>query len=104
MLKSVKFKKTDLSENKQGALAGVAQWTEGRPVKQRAMGSIPSQGTCLGCRPGFLVKGVQEATIHWCFSPSVSLSLFVCLKINKYNLLKKEKEKENKVAKKKRSK
>ena len=34
------------------ALAGVAQWTECQPVKQRVAGSIPSQVTCLGCRPG----------------------------------------------------
>ena len=33
------------------ALAGVAQ-TECQPVKQRVTGSIPSQDTCLGCRPG----------------------------------------------------
>ena len=34
------------------ALAGVAQWTEHWTANQRANGSIPSQGTCLGCRPG----------------------------------------------------
>ena len=34
------------------ALAGVAQWTEHWPVNQRVAGSIPSQGTCLGFRPG----------------------------------------------------
>ena len=34
------------------ALAGVAQWIELRPVNQRVAGSIPSQGTCLGCGPG----------------------------------------------------
>ena len=33
------------------ALAGVAQWTECRPTNQRVAGWIPSQGTCLGCRP-----------------------------------------------------
>ena len=35
-----------------GALAGVAQWIEHWTVKQRVASSIPSQGTCLGCRPG----------------------------------------------------
>ena len=35
------------------ALVGVAQWIGHRPVNQRVTGSIPSQGTCLGCRPGF---------------------------------------------------
>ena len=33
-------------------LAGVAQWIELQTVKQRVAGSIPSQDTCLGCRPG----------------------------------------------------
>ena len=34
------------------ALAGVAQWIERQPVNQRVTTLIPSQGTCLGCRPG----------------------------------------------------
>ena len=34
------------------ALAGMAQWTECWSENQRVAGSIPSQGTCLGCRPG----------------------------------------------------
>ena len=34
------------------ALAGVAQCIEHRPANQRVASSIPSQGTCLGCRPG----------------------------------------------------
>ena len=33
-------------------MAGVAQWIECRPVNQRVSCSIPSQGTCLGCRLG----------------------------------------------------
>ena len=33
-------------------LAGVAQGIERWTVNQRAAGLIPSQGTCLGCRPG----------------------------------------------------
>ena len=33
-------------------LAGVAQWIESQPLNQRVAGSIPSQGTCLGCVPG----------------------------------------------------
>ena len=31
------------------ALAGVAQWIERGPTKQRVTSLIPSQGTCLGC-------------------------------------------------------
>ena len=46
------------------ALSGVAQWTELRPVNQRVTGSIPSQGTCLGCGPGPPVGYVREATTH----------------------------------------
>ena len=34
------------------ALAGVAHWIELWPENQRVTGSIPSRGTCLGCRPG----------------------------------------------------
>ena len=33
-------------------MAGVAQWIECEPVDQWVAGLIPSQGTCLGCRPG----------------------------------------------------
>ena len=39
-------------ENIFWALAGVTPWIERRPVNQRVTGSIPSQGTCLGCWPG----------------------------------------------------
>ena len=34
------------------ALAGVAQWIEHGPANRKVVGSIPSQGTCLGCGPG----------------------------------------------------
>ena len=34
------------------ALAGVAQWIECWPVNQWVAGSVPSRGTCLGCRQG----------------------------------------------------
>ena len=34
------------------ALAGVSKWIEHQPANQTVAGSIPSQGTCLGCRPG----------------------------------------------------
>ena len=34
------------------ALAGEAQWIECQPVNQKVAGLIPSQGICLGCRPG----------------------------------------------------
>ena len=34
------------------ALAGVAQWTEHWPATQKVTGSIPGQGTGLGCGSG----------------------------------------------------
>ena len=33
-------------------LAGMTQWIECQPANQRVAGSVPSQGTCLGFRPG----------------------------------------------------
>ena len=44
-------------------LAGVAQWIEHWPMNQRVTGSIPSQGTCLGCQPG-PQEGVQKRQPH----------------------------------------
>ena len=64
------------------ALAGVAQWIECQPANQRVTGSIPSQGSCLGCRPG-PSRGKREASTYWCFSPSCFHSLTLALKINK---------------------
>ena len=49
------------------ALAGVAQWIVCLPANQRVVGSIPGQGTCLGCRPpGGQVpsRGAWEATTN----------------------------------------
>ena len=40
----------------------------------------------------YLVGGAQEATKHWLFSPSLSSSLLLSLKISKLNLKKKKKE------------
>ena len=34
------------------SLAAVVQWIKYRPVDQRVIGLIPSQGTCLGCWSG----------------------------------------------------
>ena len=39
----------------------MAQWITCWPVNQRVAGSIPNQGTCLGCGPGSQL-GVGEAT------------------------------------------
>ena len=59
------------------ALTGVAQWVD-HPANQKVAGSIPSQGTCLGCGPGPQL-GVHERQLidvsfaHQYFSPSFSL-------------------------------
>ena len=68
------------------ALAGVAQWIGCRPVNQTVAGSIPSQGTCLGCRP-CPQEGAHERQPHIGVSlPVFSPSLPISLKINKQNL------------------
>ena len=54
-----------------GTLAAVAQWIEHQPANQRVAGSIPCQGTSLGCGPGPLL-GVREKQPHI----DVSLPLF----------------------------
>ena len=54
------------------ALAGVAQWIELQPANQRVAGSIPSQDTCLGCRPG-PQQGAHERQLHM----DVSLPFFL---------------------------
>ena len=41
-------------------LSGLAQWIECWPEKQRVASSIPSQGTCQGCRQGPHLGGVGE--------------------------------------------
>ena len=64
------------------ALAGVAQWTEHQPVNWRVASSIPSQGTCLGCRLG-PQYGAQERQPHIDVSLPLFLPPFPSLKINK---------------------
>ena len=70
------------------ALTGMAQLVEHRPTRQkRVTGSIPSQGTGLGCSwslVGVCARGNQLFDVslaHQCFSPSPSLTF--SLKINK---------------------
>ena len=69
-------------------LAGVAQWIECQPVNQKVTGLIPSQGTCLGFRPGPHLGAHERQPIdvsltHLCFSPSLSPSLPFSLNRNK---------------------
>ena len=70
------------------ALTGVAQWIECQPARQKLAGLIPSQGTCLGCGPDPQLGAWERQLIyvsltHRCFSPSLSLSLPLSLKIKK---------------------
>ena len=55
------------------ALAGVAQWIERRTANQKVTISIPSQGTCLGGRPGPPWGGARER------QPHIDVSLPLCL-------------------------
>ena len=61
------YPKTEIKKTRTG-LAGVAQWIKCPPANQRVAGSIPSQGTGLGCSPG-----VHERQPHI----DVSLPLFL---------------------------
>ena len=44
------------------ALAGWLSWLEHHTIKQKVVGSILSQGTCLGCRLDPQSGHIQEAT------------------------------------------
>ena len=63
------------------ALADVAQWVERQTAKQRVTGSIPSQPTCLGCRPGPQWAGYKRQP-HTDISLPLFLPPFPSLKIN----------------------
>ena len=52
-------------------VAGVAQWTECQPANRKVISSIPSQGTCLCCRPGPPWRECERQPI------TVSLLLFL---------------------------
>ena len=76
-----------LSKIMENALAGAAQWIECGPSNQRVAGSIPSQGTCLGCGPGPQWEALER-------QPHIDVSLpqsltFPLSKMNKLNLKKK---------------
>ena len=70
------------------ALAGVALWVECRPANWKVTSLIPSQSTRLGCRPGSQLGECKRQPInvflaHRYFSPFLSPSLPLSLKINK---------------------
>ena len=64
------------------ALAGMAQWTECRPANQKVTSSIPTHGTCLGCRPGPQMGACKRQPHIAAFSP-LSPSIPLSLKVNK---------------------
>ena len=81
LLNAKEFRKKIKKKNKALA-AGVAQWIDCGPANQRVTGSIPSQGTCLGCRPG-LQMGACERQPHMDVSLPFFLLPFPPLNINK---------------------
>ena len=69
------------------ALADVSQWIEHQPANWKVAGLIPSQGTCLGFRPGPQLGMCERQTMgvsltYRCFFPSLSSSLPLSLKVN----------------------
>ena len=86
IMKNFKHKKAKI------ALAGVARWTECWPVSQRVSGSVPGQGTCLGCGldPQWgCVRGNHTVMFLSLFLPPFSLQ-------NKINKILKKKSKDKK--------
>ena len=69
-------------------MARVAQLVGHSPAKRKVAGSIPGQGTCLGCgysphlEGGGVSSNQSMFLLHQCFSPSFFLSLPLS-KINK---------------------
>ena len=61
------------------ALAGIAEWIECWPLNRRVTGSIPSQGTWLGCRPGPQLGHVKGNHLMYLLQADVSLPLFLPL-------------------------
>ena len=78
--KHATFSTCDVLLFQERSLAGVAQWIECQPVNQRVTGSIPTQGTSLGCGPGPQL-GTHERQPH--IDVSLSFSLPSPLKISK---------------------
>ena len=71
-----------IKKRKKLTLAGVAQWIERWLLNQKDAGSIPSQGTCLGCKPG-PQEGACERQPHIDVSLPLSPSLPLSLRVNK---------------------
>ena len=73
------------------SLDGVAQWIECQPANQKVRHMIPGQGICLGCSPGpglgvFERQPIHVSLTYLCFSPFLSPSFPLSLKVNKLNI------------------
>ena len=64
----------NIYKKEETALAGAAQWMERWPANQRVASLIPSQGTCLACRPGPQLGGHARGN-HTLMFLSFSFSL-----------------------------
>ena len=58
-------------------MTGVAQWIECRPTNLKVAGSIPCQGTCLGCGPGPQLGANKRQPSVYLSHIDVSLLLFL---------------------------
>ena len=83
------FKSTALHKIVLLTLAGVAQRIECRPEKPKGHRFNTQSGHMPGMWAKFPVWGAWEATTHWCFSPSLSPSLPLCIKIKINKIFKK---------------
>ena len=61
--------------NNSSVLAGVAQWIKCWPANQKVIGSIPGQGTCLGCGPVLHLGHARGNQSMYLLHIDVSLSL-----------------------------
>ena len=64
------------------SMAGMTQWIDCCSPNPKVTGSIPSQDTCLGYRPGPQLGACQRQP-HTVVSLPLSPSLLLCLKVNK---------------------
>ena len=76
------FLSLPLSLKSINSLAVVAQWIDCGPVNQSCWFNSQS-GHMLGWQARSSARGMREAATHWCFSPSLSPSLPLSVKINK---------------------
>ena len=73
------------SQDSSPAQTGVVQWVGHHSTELKVTGSIPSQGTYQGCRPGPQLgvckrQPIDVSLAHWYFSSALSPSLPLSLK------------------------